>query len=257
MTPTRVKSKKAVEKTPYLPTDSEKKVMDDWAAAPPRVPKLIVKLEADGSYATSNSHPEQTLGILLIMRSLGLTSTAQYSMFVGQALSMTKIEKGEKSMAKEINELLSIVMAQKPRDITESMLCLQMASIHLATTNALATVRNTDHFDAKIEAGNLANKLSRTFTMQMEALSRYRTKGKVQRVSVTHNHKHFTVANVAPGAQAVFGDVQGGGGVVTESSNQPHERARTAQALTLVETIPAPFDLAKTGVEVGSGGDAA
>ena len=85
-------------------------------------------------------------------------------------IPMVKADKGEKAMT---NEVLSVVIAHKPRDITEAMLCLQMASIHLATPTpsprfAIRTI--------KIDAGDLANKLSRTFTMQVDALKRYRTK---------------------------------------------------------------------------------
>lgn len=240
-------------KPPYMPTASEKKLMDEWLEEKGRVPRIMFSIGPDGSFTPSNTHPEQSLGILLIMKALGLNSTAQYSLFLGQTLSMVKADKGEKAMTNEVNEVLSVVIAQKPRDITEAMLCLQMASIHLATTTALATLRNTDHFDVKIDAGNLANKLSRTFTMQVDALKRYRTKGQAQRVVVEHKH-----INVAPGGQAIIGDVTTGGvGAVSKTGPQSHERARTAPALTLVETIPAPFDLAKEVVEAGSGGDAA
>ena len=50
---------------------------------------------------------------------------------------------------------------------------------------------------------NQANKLMRTFTAQIEALNKYRTKGK-QKITVQH-------VNVNEGGQAIVGDVKGGG----------------------------------------------
>jgi hypothetical protein len=52
--------------------------------------------------------------------------------------------------------------------------------------------------------GNLAVKLLRTFTMQVEALQRYRGKGQ-QKVTVEHVHVHA-------GGQAIVGAVTPGGG---------------------------------------------
>jgi hypothetical protein len=47
------------------------------------------------------------------------------------------------------------------------------------------------------------NKLVRTFTVQMEALNRHRSKGQ-QKMTVEHVHIH-------EGGQAIVGNVQGGG----------------------------------------------
>ena len=53
---------------------------------------------------------------------------------------------------------------------------------------------------------NSATKLMRTYTTQMEALIKYRNKGK-QQITVKHQH-----VNVNEGGQAVIGDVNQGGG---------------------------------------------
>lgn len=51
---------------------------------------------------------------------------------------------------------------------------------------------------------NLATKLTRTFTAQMEALSKYRNKGK-QKITVEH-------VEVKDGGQAIVGNVENRGG---------------------------------------------
>jgi hypothetical protein len=61
--------------------------------------------------------------------------------------------------------------------------------------------------------------LSRTYTMQMDALSRHRGKGQ-QRVTVEHVHVHA-------GGQAVVGAVETGGGVASKNRKQPHAKALT------------------------------
>jgi hypothetical protein len=62
--------------------------------------------------------------------------------------------------------------------------------------------------------GNLATKLLRTFTMQVEALQRYRGKGQ-QKVTVEHVHVHS-------GGQAIVGSVLPGGGGKEKSDEQAH-----------------------------------
>ena len=53
---------------------------------------------------------------------------------------------------------------------------------------------------------NRMTKLMRTYTSQMEALNKYRNKGK-QQITVKHQH-----VNVNDGGQAVIGDVNQGEG---------------------------------------------
>ena len=67
--------------------------------------------------------------------------------------------------------------------------------------------------------GNLAVKLLRTYTMQMEALQRCRGKGE-QKMTVEHVH-------VYQGGQAIVGAVHQGGGPRTKTEEQPHAQAIT------------------------------
>lgn len=103
-----------------------------------------------------------------------------------------------------INAALAMIAAINPRDELEAMLAVQMvASNHMA----LMSMRRSN-FAETVESrqmnGNLATKFSRTFTAQMEALSKHRRGGKQ---IVEHVH-------VNQGGQAVFADtvVTGGGG---------------------------------------------
>ncbi|MBK8817334.1 MAG: hypothetical protein IPN42_18350 [Methylococcaceae bacterium] len=66
-------------------------------------------------------------------------------------------------------------------------------------------------------AGQVLNKLARTFTTQIEALKRYRSNGE-QKMTVQH-------VTVNEGGQAVIGDVSGAG--VNKTEDKPHAKQIT------------------------------
>ena len=93
----------------------------------------------------------------------------------------------------------------KPRDHVEKMLAAQMLTTH--NTAMKCFQRATSCFKSSqtptLEMGNTilnsATKLIRTYTMQMEALNRYRSKGK-QKMTVEHVH-------INAGGQAIIGNI--------------------------------------------------
>jgi len=108
----------------------------------------------------------------------------------------------------------------KPKDEVEGMLAAQMVAAHSATMECHRRAMNREQtFEGRRENLNQANKLSRTYTMQMDALSRHRGKGQ-QKVTVEHVHVHA-------GGQAVVGAVDARGGVANGNQRQPHAKALT------------------------------
>jgi hypothetical protein len=106
---------------------------------------------------------------------------------------------------------LSAMMGIAPRDEVEGMLAAQMVAAHNAVMECYRrAMLDEQTFEGHRENLNQANKLSRTYTMQMDALNRHRGKGQ-QKVTVEHVHVHA-------GGQAVVGAVETGGGVA--SGNQ-------------------------------------
>jgi hypothetical protein len=112
----------------------------------------------------------------------------------------------------------------RPRDEVEGMLAVQMVSIHNAAMECLRrSMIEQQTFEGRREALNQATKLSRTYTMQMEALARHRNKDG-QKVRVEHVHVH-------PGAQAVVGVVEAsGGGGQPKIESQSHAQTAVAHA---------------------------
>ena len=86
-----------------------------------------------------------------------------------------------------------------PRDQIEGMLAVQMIATHHATMDCFRIVAQNGHTDIINQMSSCANKLSRTFMMQMEALNRYRGKGQ-QKMTVEHVH-------INSGGQAIIGNV--------------------------------------------------
>jgi hypothetical protein len=102
--------------------------------------------------------------------------------------------------AEAINDALAAVTGIGARDETEGMLATQMVATHFAAISALRRLKSSETIPQQDSNGNLAVKLLRTFTLQVEALQRYRGKGQ-QKVTVEHVH-------VNAGGQAIVGVVK-------------------------------------------------
>jgi hypothetical protein len=101
--------------------------------------------------------------------------------------------------AGDINDALAAVTGIGARDEIEGMLATQMVATHVAAIRVLRHLKGSERISQQDSNGNLAVKLLRTFTMQLEALQRYRGKGQ-QKVTVEHVH-------VNAGGQAIVGTV--------------------------------------------------
>jgi uncharacterized protein with beta-barrel porin domain len=97
----------------------------------------------------------------------------------------------------------SIVAGVKPQDQIEAMLAAQMAAVHNATMTFARRLSHCETIPQQDSAQQAFTKLARTFTAQVEALKRYRSKG-TQHVIVER-------VNVEPGGQAIVGNVAHGG----------------------------------------------
>jgi len=87
----------------------------------------------------------------------------------------------------------------EPKDQIEGMLATQMIATHHATMDCFRIIAQNGQLDIINPMLCYANKLSRTFTMQMEALNRYRGKGG-QKMTVEHVH-------INSGGQAIIGNI--------------------------------------------------
>ena len=103
------------------------------------------------------------------------------------------------SQSGDINAALAAITGIGARDEIEGMLATQMVATRIAAIRVLRQLKGSETITQQDSNGNLAVKLLRTFTMQLEALQRYRGKGQ-QKVTVEHVH-------VNAGGQAIVGTV--------------------------------------------------
>jgi hypothetical protein len=128
--------------------------------------------------------------------------------------------------------MLSIIQGIKPRDQIETMLAVQMAAVQMSIMTFARRLANADNILQQDSAERAFNKLTRTFTTQMEALKRYRTGGE-QKVTVQH-------VTVGEGGQAIVGNVTQG----------RREAVATPMAITDAKIASMPIIDAKSQVPI-------
>jgi hypothetical protein len=118
----------------------------------------------------------------------------------------------------QIKAALAGLIGIAPKDELEGMMAAQLVAAYSAAMECYRRAMIGDQtFDGRSENLNQANKLSRTFTMLLDALNRNRGKGQ-QKISVEHVHVHS-------GGQAIVGVVEStGGGHRSKPEEQSHAK---------------------------------
>ena len=135
------------------------------------------------------------------LRLLSAFGTAEAG-FANLMLSGINAACSKRPGSEDVNATLAAVTGIEACDEVEGMLATQMVATHLAAMTALRRLKGSENVAQQDSNGNLAVKLLRTFTAQVEALQRYRGKGQ-QKVTVEH-------VNVNAGGQAIVGTVHPG-----------------------------------------------
>lgn len=131
---------------------------------------------------------------------------------------------------KYINVAINSLMGIAPKDEIEGMLAAQMVATHNAAMECYRRAMISEQtFEGRAQNLAFAGKLSRTYTMQLEALQKYRGKGQ-QKVTVEHVHVH-------EGGQAIVGNVERpapllGVGTHEKRKEQPHAKQDWAKQIT-------------------------
>lgn len=117
-------------------------------------------------------------------------------------LSNVTTRKGEASI-EGLNASLALVGAIAPENELEAALAAQMAATHELSMDMLRRAKAAQTRDGLRDYGNLATKLSRTFTAQMKALSDWRRGGEqvVRHVHVYEGGQAVVAENVNVGGR--------------------------------------------------------
>jgi hypothetical protein len=105
-----------------------------------------------------------------------------------------------------------------------------MAAVHNATMTFARRLSHCETIPQQDSAQQAFTKLARTFTAQVEALKRYRSKGT--------QHVIFERVNVEPGGQAIVGNVAHGGQGGGKADINPLQRAKRCTAHSKRSGVP-------------------
>jgi hypothetical protein len=192
------------------------------------IPRIKVKRTRSKRVEIDSDHSDHLIYLAALLSTFGTTEFAFADQLLNQVLNATKLRTGDPISTSAVNAALAAVAGIGPRDETEAMLAVQMVATHTAAMEFLRQSLQTEYRHHLQDAGNLAVKLLRTYSSQLEALQRYRGKGQ-QKVTVEHVH-------VNQGGQAIVGNVATttrGVGTSSEAEEQPHAQLAHAPEPTL------------------------
>ena len=123
---------------------------------------------------------------------------------------------GKQDVERKTHAALATLASLEPENEIEGMLIAQMIACHFAAMECYRRAMIPEQsFEGRQAALNFANKLSRTYATQLDALNKNRGKGQ-QKVTVEHVHVH-------QGGQAIVGTVNAQGGR-TKVEEQAHAK---------------------------------
>lgn len=191
---------------------------DEYRERPTRV-SVKWEVQPDGSNAAASPHSDAAGHSLQLTNTFGTASATFMGQSLGELEWATRV-RGQPRCGDPaaVNAALALIGAIGPQDELEGALAVQMAGCHSLTMEMLGRAKTTERIGDAQLYGNMAVKLQRTFTAQIEVLARMRGKGQ-QTVRV----EHITVQS---GAQAIVGDVHypapGAPGSQLKSEDRPY-----------------------------------
>lgn len=196
----------------YKPTENEIAAIQRWSAkkARTKTPRLSVEHLSGSTWKTEYDHVAQALAKIQLSDAIGCPDPDFRDGLICDLLSASHVNGKVDEM--RLNMGLAVVKDIQPTDAVEAMLATQMFAVHMATITYAE--RTLDNRLVEDRAEPCFNRLARTFTTQVEALKRYRSKGEqVVRVERVY---------VGEGGQAVVGNVTHEGGAKREIGGQPN-----------------------------------
>lgn len=224
--PTALKSP-AAESLPPPTVDqaaSIKRASDRWKAMKPddrTPPKIAVTVTGPNSVALGPAFDDAPGWSALWAESLGTSSVVLVDTFLRNAgdLHGVKLDDGNgEAYATATRSAGAFVAAMKPQSEIETALALQMCAAHEMTMKLSGHASRTNDRNALNDYNRMMNQTMRTFTAQVEALSKLRTGGK-QQVEVRYVYVDARTQTV------VNGRGQEGDGL--PNSTQPHAPGTT------------------------------
>jgi hypothetical protein len=213
---------------PYQPTAQEleaaKALLARRAARTP-VPRVKLEPLPGGGAYIGPDHPMPALWAMALQQVFGTVSLDFAALMLGELSDAATIDRDTVD-EKTANGILGALHGINPQDEVEAMLASQMVATHLAAMRCLRRAQAPGQtFEGRDMNLRHATKLSRTYTMQVESLKRYRSKGE-QRVVVQHQHVNVTAERAAVQVNGGVDPAPRGRG----AASKPEERSHAPQA---------------------------
>jgi hypothetical protein len=123
----------------------------------------------------------------------------------------------DETLDRQYNAVVAALVGIGPKDEIEAMIAAQLLGAHNAAMECYRRVMLKEQsLEGYRENLNQANKLSRTYSILLEALNRHRGKGQ-QKVTVEHVHVHS-------GGQAIVGTVETAAADSSKGEKQNHAK---------------------------------
>jgi hypothetical protein len=243
---------------PYQPTDQELAAAKGHLArrrARVSAPQVKLKPLPGGGVRIEPDHPMRALWALALQHVFGTVSTDFAGLMLTDLSDAVTIDR-DTIDERTLNGILGALHGINPGDEVEGMLAAQMVVTHLAAMGCLRRAQAPGQtFEGRDMNLRHATKLTRTYTMQVERLKRYRSKGE-QRVVVQHQHVNVTAERAAVQVNGGVDPAPRGRGAASKPEERSHAQADTACLAYAPEpTLPCP-DPARDAVPA-AGGDGA
>lgn len=179
-------------------------------ARPARV-QVAADLDKPGVLKIEPEHSDEQGHSTMVVEAFATTSDDFATLGLAH-LANTTNPGGGQATSQELNSGLALMGAIAPRDELEAALAMQMVATHELAMLMLTRSRSAGYVEQVREYGNLATKLSRTFTGQMKQLADHRRGGEQV---VRHVH-------VYEGGQAMVAETIQIGGSNANPAQPPH-----------------------------------
>jgi len=170
-----------------------------------KAPNVSVEMTGGTAQLTvgENSDPDERLKLMAALGTYDLN-------FLNPLLSqiVNSVSKREEAQEESMQFVIGFIKSIEPQNEIEALLAAQMAAVHVCAMDSSRRYLWADTLQGKDSAERAMTKLTRTFTVQMEALKRHRAKAQ-QTVRVER-------VNVETGGQAIVGAVSHEGRVDEE-----------------------------------------
>jgi hypothetical protein len=209
-------------------TASERQAVRRFKEKAQSNPAIRFKLTDDGQrFKAELDHSPKRMCPPDLMKGLAATDKDFIEGILAQLIDVTGMSND--SSVKLLNFMLSVINGIEPRDPLETMLAVQMATVHVAAMHVARDVVFVGRHHP--ENAQCLAKLTRTFTAQMEALKRHRANEEKITSQPRAQRKKPIVGTIAKRARA----------------RVPEQRAAASEAIASKRTNVVAMRTAKQG----------